>query len=352
MASTSPPPRTSLKDIARRVGVAHPPSTATAAPRGGDTVRPVALSAPPPVPPDHPALAELAQICERSIQEGIRRNQAAGVASSTAGRCRKPVGKRWTWSTILPIAGGVVVAVAAMATSAVVLTRARTQQVDAHVAPAVPSEANPARPDPAARTIAQSTPAQPPGAVDDQRGWSAPLPREPARLDKHTEAASPVARPQTGPSIPAAGAESAPPAVSAAEPAPAGSNAPAEEPRSDDPSAAVAAAATGSAPAESATAPAEDEKADDSSKPEAPSQGALQAALSGPREAAKACVVGMDEPSRATVVFESGGGVASVAVSGPAQGQPAESCIRAALAGARVAPFRKESFSVGFTLRP
>lgn len=85
--------------------------------------------------------------------------------------------------------------------------------------------------------------------------------------------------------------------------------------------------------------------------PDRPSGGAANAAIGAVLAGARACVSGQ-EPSRATVVFRSDGTVERVLVTGPAVGTPAEACIQAALAGARVEPFARPTFSVAATVRP
>jgi hypothetical protein len=92
--------------------------------------------------------------------------------------------------------------------------------------------------------------------------------------------------------------------------------------------------------------------ADPGSLPETPSQGAIAGAIGSVRDAARACVAGQTEPSRATITFASNGSVSSVSVGGGAAGTPAAGCIQAALKRARVAPFKKSSFTVGVTVRP
>jgi len=92
--------------------------------------------------------------------------------------------------------------------------------------------------------------------------------------------------------------------------------------------------------------------ADPGSLPETPSQGAIAGAIGSVRDAARACVAGQTEPSRATITFASNGSVSSVSVAGGAAGTPAAGCIQAALKRARVAPFKKDSFTVGVTVRP
>jgi hypothetical protein len=86
--------------------------------------------------------------------------------------------------------------------------------------------------------------------------------------------------------------------------------------------------------------------------PMKPSAGAAQAALGSVMTAARACVTGQTESSRASVTFGSDGAVKEVEVSGAAAGTPAERCVRTALSRARVQPFSAPSFTVGATVRP
>jgi hypothetical protein len=86
--------------------------------------------------------------------------------------------------------------------------------------------------------------------------------------------------------------------------------------------------------------------------PDHPSSGAIAAAAGSVMGSARACVAGQSGASRATVVFGSGGRVQNVAISGPAAGTPAESCLKTALSQARVQPFAKPNFSVNLTVRP
>lgn len=353
MASETPKSRPSLKDIARRVSVApQAPSAATPSARANDTVRPVALSTPPPVPADHPALRELAEICERSIKEAARAkaNPQLAPVLSVAPRPRPQQASRWR--TVAPIAAGVVIAIVAVGTGALVVTRSHANSTSAPVAavPAVaalqaPTEQPTAAPYLAATEIppvSAPTTAQKPGAatrVAEPVKTVSPAPQPSA-------AALPSAMP-TQPAPPASALAASEPVPAEAEPSPSASSQP------EDLSSAMAAAVTSGAPPADARKPAESPAAiEDDSLPESPSQGAIQAALSIVRESARSCVVGMDEPSRATVVFGSNGTVSRVAVVGPAAGRSAESCIRTALSGAKVSPFRRASFSVGVTLRP
>lgn len=86
--------------------------------------------------------------------------------------------------------------------------------------------------------------------------------------------------------------------------------------------------------------------------PDHPSTGAVQAAVGTVMGAARACVAGQNDASRATLSFGSDGRVQSVAVTGPAQATSAEPCLRSALSGARVQPFARASYSVTLTVRP
>src|SRR5262249_27165065 len=65
--------------------------------------------------------------------------------------------------------------------------------------------------------------------------------------------------------------------------------------------------------------------------PEQPSQGSVQAAVLAVTGAAKACVAGADEISRAQVTFSSNGTVSGVSVSGWAAAHGKSACVQAAL---------------------
>jgi len=68
--------------------------------------------------------------------------------------------------------------------------------------------------------------------------------------------------------------------------------------------------------------------------------------------AAKGCVAGADDVSRAQITFGSGGAVKSVSVTGWAASNGASSCVKGALQGANVGAFSSPSFTVGVTIRP
>lgn len=86
--------------------------------------------------------------------------------------------------------------------------------------------------------------------------------------------------------------------------------------------------------------------------PEQPPQGSVAAAIRSVAPGAKACVAGADEPSSASVTFNSSGAVSSVSVSGWAAKNGKSECVKAALKGANVGPFAKPSFTVGVPIRP
>jgi hypothetical protein len=86
--------------------------------------------------------------------------------------------------------------------------------------------------------------------------------------------------------------------------------------------------------------------------PDQPPQGSVTSAIAKVMGAAKACVAGADDVSRATVTFGSSGAVQSVTVGGWASGKPAAGCIQAALKGASVGPFSKPTYSFPVTIRP
>jgi hypothetical protein len=89
-----------------------------------------------------------------------------------------------------------------------------------------------------------------------------------------------------------------------------------------------------------------------SNLPDKPSTGAVQVAIGSVMEAARACVVGQQASSRASVRFGSDGRVAAVNLSGPAAGTAAGRCVESALGGARLQPFSRPSFVVNLSVRP
>jgi RNA polymerase sigma-70 factor (ECF subfamily) len=85
---------------------------------------------------------------------------------------------------------------------------------------------------------------------------------------------------------------------------------------------------------------------------ERPSQGEVMGALAEVLRAARDCLNEDDAVSRARVIFGSDGAVQSVTISGFAVGRPSESCIKAALAEARVSSFKDATYGATVTVRP
>jgi hypothetical protein len=94
------------------------------------------------------------------------------------------------------------------------------------------------------------------------------------------------------------------------------------------------------------------EQPDTAGLPERPSLGAVQGAIGSVMMGARSCLAGQDQGSQAQLTFGPDGRVRSVAISGPAAGTPAESCLRSALSAARVAPFSEPTFTASLTVRP
>jgi hypothetical protein len=86
--------------------------------------------------------------------------------------------------------------------------------------------------------------------------------------------------------------------------------------------------------------------------PDRPTIGDAQAAAGPALMKARMCLAGQETGSQAKLTFGSDGRVKSVAISGPAAGTPAESCLRSQLSTARVPAFSEKSFSFSLTVRP
>lgn len=364
------PKKKSLKDFAQRVSVAPPSPTgdkATGTPLPKATETPVPVSGPrassPSLRASSPSLVSRPPEARDSdsgiVDLNAVRKSAASIPDTGAQPAEvglldddqpvAPKAEPKRSGSIVPIVGGGVVAVLALAAAAVLVIRSPDSAPDmtASEAPAAPM---------ASATATAEMPASPPAKGAAESAGISP--------------------------------ESLAAASAAPEPG-------AEEPDSDEAARARSVADTDDEPAAKSTAKAEDDKSkpeksepkgpsdpddlegamadavgaeekdkDDATKkaagagidpgaiPESPSQGAIQGALGSVKGAAKACVAGLDGPSRATITFSSNGSVSSVSVSGAASGTPAAGCIQSALRGARVGPFKRSSFTVGMTIRP
>jgi hypothetical protein len=245
-------------------------------------------------------------------------------------------------SSVLPLVGGVGVAVLAMAAAFVLVNRANLSAPPpaaavAANAPAAASAAAPMEARAAATVEAQPAASGLPVAVDNKADDTGRAKVASAGGAAPGKAAAADDSPDKGTA--AAKAAAAPPAAAAGAPA-------------TDLGSAMAGAVGNSA--DKAAAAPKDGPAGPApgSVPESPSQGAIQGALGAVMGSARACVSGMDEASKANVTFSNDGKVSSVSVSGPAASKPAGGCIKAALMKARVGPFTRPSYSVGVTVRP
>lgn len=355
--------RKSLKDIAQRVSAA-PPAPSSAA----DAKPSPSVPSPRPSNPDlvtrpaFPSRSPEARDSDSGILDlaAVRASQASlpdsGAAPGSAGLFEDdkapaaaapatPVQQASKSSNLIPLLGGGVVAIAAIAAAFFMVVKSPASKSEG-MAPAAPA---------AAASLAQN------GAADN----ALPAATAAAGTASGEALAAATEAPATGAGDPGAargGAAAEPGKAAAKEAEPKGGG---DKPESAD----TAKTAAGPAPTDlggaMATAvgantsePTPDKKDQPSaappsgSIPEAPSQGAIQGALGSVMGAAKGCVTGMDEPSRATVVFGSSGRVKSVSVTGPASKTGAAGCIKSALSKASVGPFQRDSYSVGVTIRP
>ncbi len=88
------------------------------------------------------------------------------------------------------------------------------------------------------------------------------------------------------------------------------------------------------------------------SVPQRPSQGALASAIGRVLPDARSCLGPDDGVSYANIVFESGGSVQNVTLSGFAANKPAGACITTALKKGQVGPFAEPTYSAKVTVRP
>lgn len=88
------------------------------------------------------------------------------------------------------------------------------------------------------------------------------------------------------------------------------------------------------------------------SVPQRPSQGALASAIGRVLPDARSCLGPDDGVSYANIVFESGGSVQTVTLSGFAANKPAGACITTALKKGSVGPFAEPTYSAKVTVRP
>jgi hypothetical protein len=347
------PKKKSLKDFAQRVSVAPPVSdakpTGTPLPKSGDTPLPSSgsrASSPslrgsgsfvaraPEARDSDSGIVDLNAVRKSAISvpdTGAQPGEVGLFDDEVKPAAPLPQKK----ASLMPIVGGGLVAVLAMAAAVVLVLRVPDKSMHSEEAPVAAMAASAPAPLATAEALA---PAEPGGLTADGLKVAS----------DETAAGGPA------PAAPAKGAAEAESRDAKDKPAAAKSDKSEPEKSAEDPKTLAGAMAT--------AVGAENKKADEPTKstagadpgslPETPSQGAIAGAIGSVRDAARACVAGMDEPSRATITFASNGSVSNVSVGGAAAGKPAAGCIQAALKRARVSPFKKDSFSVGVTVRP
>ena len=337
--ATAKPKRQSLKDIARRVSTIPPsPQGQTKArPRTPlDSMRPVAVSTPPPPPAER--MNELAELCEATA-ERVR-------GDVTPQAVVPPQKRKSTLASALPILGGIAVGLGAIALSVVVITRSGEGAVApaAQVVGAQPAEVTNAPIKTNEDAVKAPEAAKSPDSESDSN-----------KGDENTPAATPPAEEGQHATPPKALAKGPGAKVDGKVDGKVEDKPELEEPTEEQPMGLAGAMAdavgnNGKAATEGDTTKEGVPAA--GSVPTTPSQGQVQSALAAVRGAARGCVAGMEAPSRASVTFGPNGSVTGVSVSGAASGKPAASCIQSALRNARVPPFTKSSFTVGLSLRP
>ncbi|MBI5536914.1 MAG: hypothetical protein HY898_29610 [Deltaproteobacteria bacterium] len=342
-------PRKSLKEIAKRVSIPPPPMAPDAGRTSSPSLPQPATGTPLPVTsrPVEAKESDSGVVNLQAVREQAASIPDMGVAPASTGlfdeddekkpavqaAVARPAPKK---SSMVPLFVGGVVALTAIAAVAVIGMRGGQKDMAAQNAPAAASAA----------------PVQAPASTSSAAPVEVASAEAPAASGSASPASGPLARND----------DNRPAAPGEARTGDKGVAAKAEDPKEKSPAAAPPSdpgnlqgamdkAVGGSTPAKTAeptakTAPASGDI------PEAPSQGAIQGALGAVMGAARACVAGMDEPSRAQITFGSDGHVQSVTVSGAASGKPAAGCIVAALKRAKVTPFQRSSFSVGVTIRP
>ena len=358
------PKKKSLKDFAQRVSVAPPSPSADQSPLPKATETPVPVSGPrasspslraassslvsrPPEARDSDSgIVDLNAVRKTatSIPDTDAQPAEVGLLEDEPVPAAKHEPKR---GSMVPIIAGGLVALAAVAAALVLVIRNPAQMEDA---------AAPLSPVAAEATMAEAPAAAPRGKGAAEPGLNAEslgiaasaAPPAPEEMDSN----EPAARARA-----AGAAEAEPESKKPATDDDKGRNKSDKEESSEpsDPKDLAGAMAT--------AVGADKKGGDDSDKsdgpgvdpgsiPDTPSQGAIQGALGSVKGAAKACVAGLDGPSRATITFSSNGSVSSVSVSGAAAGTGAAGCIQSALRSARVGPFKRSSFTVGLTIRP
>lgn len=345
MSDESDKPRPSLKDIAKRVSV--PPTAVPSQPppsgpgKAASTPLPVA-SRPVEASDSDSGMVNLQAVREQSkslpdtgTQPGTSdlfdEDKDKPKAAAAAVAAPKPAPKK---GSAAPLLVGSFVALAAIAAVAVVSLRSKGDAAPESAPVAMASATAPApadQPAPAATASGEAPAAAASAAPGDTTAAGGAIAR---KDDKATDTSR-------EPATKSASADKEKPATTAAGPAPTGLEG----------AMATAVGANTAAPGAGEATPSGPAK-HSADVPEIPSQGAIQGAMGAVMGSARACVAGMEDPSRAQVTFVSSGAVSAVSVSGAASGKPAAGCIVSALKRAKVGPFQRSSYSVGVTIRP
>ena len=375
--------RMSLKEIAERAsqpGFSAPPSRsgiATPVPPAITTPVPPALATPipsrpgsiPPVRPSEAGKEDSGVVNLKAVTETATPEQKAAAANAQPGQTdlvfeegsrgddevrteRRPAVPPPSQITKKKgsgglVAGAVIAVVGLAASFAIMQTR---KPADQPTAAAQAEQAKPAEPTPS--PVAEAKPA--PSAAPEQPAGMDPSQLPEAKPEDGKTAQAPTAGAGAAAGDPAAPAAPAAPGATVAQAPAAGGAKPATPAKPGDLNSAMQQAVGDQGAQGGATETPEPAagKPLTQSIPEQPPQGAVQAAIRSVMPAAKACVAGADDVTRANVTFSSAGGVSSVSVNGWAASHGQTSCIKSAFQGAKVGPFSKPSFSVGVTVRP
>lgn len=346
------PKKKSLKDFAQRVSVAPPQSdakpTGTPLPKANETPLPSSgrgsspslrgsgsfVSRPSEARDSDSGIVDLNAVRKSAISvpdTGTQPGESDLFDDEVKPAAPLPEKK----ASLMPIVGGGLVAVLAMAAAAVLLLRSPDKSFQTEEAPVAAMAASAAAP----LATAAAPPPEPRGLTAD--GLKVAAEETPTGSDT-------AAAPAKGGPLETESSDEKDKSTTAKSDKSETAK-PAEDPKT---LAGAMATAVGAETTKTDEPPKSAPVVDPGSLPETPSQGAIAGAVGSVRDAARACVAGMDEPSRATITFASNGSVSSVSVGGAAAGKPAAGCIQAALKRARVSPFKKSSFSVGVTVRP
>jgi hypothetical protein len=268
---------------------------------------------------------------------------ASAKAPASARAAAPPATKKSSGAT-----AGIVIAILGLAAAFAITQRGRIMQ---YVSPPPIAEAPVAEAPVEAAPVAEA-PVEPPPAAEAPEAAADPAAAPVAEAPAPVAVGGPLPRPGPAAAPPAAGAPAPGKPAATADPKAAATPAVPGKP-GDLASEMAKAVGSDGKPIEGAEKPEPASGGKTSgSVPEQPPQGSVSAAVGSVMGAAKACVGGADDVSKATITFGSNGAVKSVAVTGWAAANGASGCVKSALQGANVGAFSKPSFTVGVTIRP